>query len=529
MSVGPSPTQDGGGFAPRHRLLLVLLWAQVPVLAVVALAMGRSTAQTTLTALGLVVVAGAGTVVRSQSLAAVTVSLGLLATSAAFAYNFGQRPLAYFHLLLMVCAISFYKRWLPLALAVVAPSAYLIVSALISGEPATAALLQSDGILAMALLLVIGWRVDEAATPRTDISGDRFRMGFEAAPIGMAVLKPSGEFLEVNQSIADILGHARTSLVGANINGLVHVDDQDDLGEAWEQMGNSPSHTASEWMHFLTADGHPIWGRISLSLVPHTPHHAAMVILQLEDVTQSYEEQRRLESLLRGKDEFVAAVGEEIREPLALLVDLTDTAAHAHVDIKDSLTRIESQAKEIASILDDLVVSARVETAPVSVVSHMLDVEVMCRDVVGRIPGTGHVSMNFSANELWGDPALTRQIVNNLVLNAVRYGGPEVSLRTINSGPDTVIQIFDNGPEIPTAERERIFNGGLGDGEPVTRPAAVGLRLTVGRHLARLMEGDLVYRRTASGENLFELRLPTEEIGQIPRRRGSMRGLGLPV
>lgn len=528
MSVGRRPTGVGEGFAARHRLLLVLLWAQVPALAFVALAVGRSMAQATLIALTLVVLAWAGMVLRSPSLAAVTVSVGLLATSAALAYNVGGHPISYFHLVLMVCAISFYRRWLPLAVAVVAPSTYLIVSAVVSGESATTAILQSDGILALALLLVVGWRIETEASPGPEMSADRFRLSFEGAPIGMAVLKPSGEFLEVNPAIAEILGYSPTSLVGLNINGLVHADDQEDLGEAWEQIGNSPTHRAAEWMRFLTATGQPIWARLSLSLLPRTEDVPAMVILQLQDATHTYEEQRRLESLLRSKDEFVATVGNEIREPLSLLIDLTDFAEHAHVDFRQSLPMIESHAKEVASIVDDLVVSARAETTPVSVVSHFVDVEVLCRDVLARIPGTGQVSLEFSAPYLWGDPALTRQIVNNLVLNAVHYGGPNVSLRTLQSGPDTVIQVFDDGPEIPPAERERIFNGGLGDGEPVTRPAAVGLRLTVGRQLARMMEGDLVYRRTANGENLFELRLPSEEITKMPRRRASMRGMGIP-
>jgi K+-sensing histidine kinase KdpD len=77
--------------------------------------------------------------------------------------------------------------------------------------------------------------------------------------------------------------------------------------------------------------------------------------------------------------------------------------------------------------------------------------------------------------------------------------------------------VFDDGPEIPVSERERIFTGDLRSGQPVTQPAAVGLGLTVGRHLARLMDGDIEYRRI-DGQNVFGLRLPTEQISSLPRR-----------
>jgi len=529
MAVGLQPVRDEGGFASRHRFLLVLLWIQVPTLAAVGLVLGEPVTAVALSAVVLVATAVSGMLLRSPSWAAIAVALGLVAASGIVAHYSNGQGFSHFHFFLMICAISFYREWLPLGVAVLAVAAYHFVPAVSTDAQLPSGALHTATTAVLAVLLGLGWRIETPSAPDAALPSDRFRLSFEEAPIGMAVLKPSGEFLEVNGAMAKILGYQQEALVGANITGLVHVDDQGELGEAWELMGNSPTHTAIEWMRCLTATGHPIWGRVSLSLVPRTESQQAMVILQLEDVTRTYEEQRRLETLSKGKDEFVAAVSEEIRQPLGLLIDLTDTANHAHVDVRQALPRIGSHAKEIASIVDDLVVAARAESAPPSVVAHLVDAETLCREVLARIPGTEHVTLEFGATWFWGDPALARQIVNNLVVNAVRYGGREVSLRTISSGPDTVIQVFDNGPEIPGADRERIFSGDLRSGEPVTRPAAVGLGLSVGRLLARMMDGDVVYRRTQSGENLFELRLPSERISELPRRRGNMRGLGIPV
>jgi signal transduction histidine kinase len=114
---------------------------------------------------------------------------------------------------------------------------------------------------------------------------------------------------------------------------------------------------------------------------------------------------------------------------------------------------------------------------------------------------------------LWADPALTQRVLASLVGNAIRYGGSAVAVRTTGSGPDTVIQVIDDGPEIPVSERERIFDGDLRRGQPVTKPAAAGLSLTVARHLAHQMDGDVLYRRSGDGLNIFELRLPSEQIG----------------
>lgn len=529
MPVGRNPRLDQGEFANRHRLLLVLLWIQVPALAAVALALGKQTTEVVFTSTILMAFAAVGMMSRSRHIAAIAVSLGLLNASSLIVHYAGGAAFSHFHFFVMVCAISFYRRWLPLVVGVVAASTYHFVVPGPATQPVAVAMVHTGGLVALAVLLVFGWRLEAAPVPGTSRSPDRFRMSFEEAPIGMAVLKPSGELLEVNRAMAQILGYDQDALVGVNVTNLVHSDDQAELGEAWEQMGNTPAHAAIEWMRCLTAKGHPIWGRVSLSLVPRTVDQSAMVILQIEDVTHTYEEQRRLEALLRSRDEFVAAVGDEIRQPIGLLIDLTDTADHTHVDVRQALPRIEAHAKEVASIVDDLLVSARADTTPVTVVAHMVDAETLCREVVASIPGAEEIVLDFGATRFWGDPGLAGQIVNNLVYNAVRFGGPEVSLRTISSGPDTVIQVFDNGPEIPPAERDRIFDGDLRSGRPVTRPATVGLSLTVGRLLARMMEGDVVYRRTPDGENLFELRLPSEQISEMPRRRASMKGLGVPV
>lgn len=527
MVAGLEAGGDGGAFTRAHRLLVVVLWAHVPALAAAGLVLGQPVHEVALTSLALVAFALAGMTIRRSRLASVAVTLGLLVASGIVVHYADGSTGAHVHFFLAICTVSFYRHVMTLGVGVAAVGVYHLASAVLSGEMAVAAS-HTGAIAVLALLLAVGWRLTRD-TGGSDRSGDRFRISFEEAPIGMAVLKPSGEILEANRAMSGILGYDHASLVGVNINSLVHVDDKTELGEAWEEMGNSPAHTASEWMRCLTAGGLLVWGKVSLSLVPRTDQHPAMVVLQLEDATHPYEEQRRLEDLIRGKDELVAAVGDEIREPLGLLIDLTDLAEHSHVDTRDTLPRIEAHARKIASMVDDLVISARAGTAPLSTAAQALDAEQLCREVIAATPGAGNPTVEFRAHALWADPALTRHIVANLVGNAVRYGGSSISARTVSSGPDTVIQVVDNGPELPESERERMFSGDLARGAPVTKPAAVGLSLAVSRHLARQMEGDLVYRRTGDGENIFELRLPSEPLSEIPRRRGVMMGGNVPA
>jgi PAS domain S-box-containing protein len=509
MSSGPAGS--------RHRLLLIVLWAHVPLLAALGLFEGESILSVALTSMLLIVFSVAGMLIRSVVGASIAVAVGLVTSSVVLAAYSPEASLGILHALVMIAAVSIYRMWQPLLAAVVAVSSYLFLDAAIEpgeGTMVTAAVRSGLAVM-MGLILASGWRGGDAIE---SVAGtlSRLRLAFEAAPLGMAILKPSGEILQVNQAMGVLLGYEPDELVGRNVRSIVHTDDMAEVGDAWEQMGNAATHSAISWLRCMTSSGSMIWGRISLSLVLRTGEHPAMVVLQIEDVTSSYQDQRRLEDLLDGKDEFVTAVAEEIRDPLEGLIELA-TAAEAGARAGDE-ARVEARVGQmrgqihwIASIIDDLVVSARADTRARPAAALPVDAGTMCHDVVAAIAGAERVTVEIEAREVWADPTLARQILTALVGNAVRYGGPHVRVRAITSGPDTVIEVIDDGVEIPATERERVFNSDLSRGRPLTKPATVGLGLTVGRRLARQMDGDLTYRRTATGDNIFELRLPSEQ------------------
>jgi two-component system sensor histidine kinase ChiS len=107
------------------------------------------------------------------------------------------------------------------------------------------------------------------------------------------------------------------------------------------------------------------------------------------------------------------------------------------------------------------------------------------------------------------DPLRFRQIVRNLVTNAFRYGGSNVSLQTHCKDGALTLAVNDDGAGIPADQRDAIF-------EPYHRahiahgvPGSVGLGLTVARQLAVLMDGDLEYVRSGA-VSTFQLRLPVD-------------------
>jgi signal transduction histidine kinase len=106
-----------------------------------------------------------------------------------------------------------------------------------------------------------------------------------------------------------------------------------------------------------------------------------------------------------------------------------------------------------------------------------------------------------------GDHLRVRQILRNLLSNALRHGGELVKVEFGTSAAEGTITIIDDGAGVPSESIDRLFEPyyhGRGD---AGQPASIGLGLTVSRFLARLMEGDLDLVPHPDG-TAFQLSLP---------------------
>jgi len=86
-----------------------------------------------------------------------------------------------------------------------------------------------------------------------------------------------------------------------------------------------------------------------------------------------------------------------------------------------------------------------------------------------------------------GDPSRIRQILRNLISNAIRHGGAEVTIRASDSNDTTTISVRDSGTALDRDEWESVFDPYYRSHSQPGQPDSVGLGLTVSRRLARAM------------------------------------------
>ena len=222
---------------------------------------------------------------------------------------------------------------------------------------------------------------------------------------------------------------------------------------------------------------------------------------------------RRLQELMKSKDEFVASISHELRTPLTAIVGLAQsladpTNALASTDSTEFIQIIAEQSAEMSAIVQDLLVVARSDIGQVTIrpidVDLRVEVDASIRGLRSDRRGDLQVTGAAAAS---ADPVRVRQIIRNLLANASRYGGQQIKVRIEEGDERSVVVICDDGPGVPVEDQERIFQPYERAHERHGQPASVGLGLTVSRQLARLMGGDLSYEHR-DGWSAFTLELP---------------------
>ena len=224
---------------------------------------------------------------------------------------------------------------------------------------------------------------------------------------------------------------------------------------------------------------------------------------------------KRLEELVQSKDRFVASISHELRTPLSAVLGFAEELAnHAATfqphEATEILELIAEQSRDMADMVEDLLVAARADIGTVSIHADEVYLRSQAEAALVAMGSTGTTTVDIvgGPGKAWADPSRTRQIMRNLLTNAVRYGGSQVVIEATSDGTTTVLTVRDDGPGLDQSEWDRIFEPYERAHDRPTQPGSIGLGLTVSRQLARAMGGDLTYRKDESG-SVFELTLPS--------------------
>jgi len=178
---------------------------------------------------------------------------------------------------------------------------------------------------------------------------------------------------------------------------------------------------------------------------------------------------RRERELARLREEFVAGASHELRTPLAQIRLFTETLRLGRVRTEGerhrSLEIIDQEARRLSHLVENLLYVSRSGRGTLTVSPQARDVAGTLRDAVeafGPIAAAGRAAIVVDAParlDGWVDADAFRQIVLNLLDNAIKYGPPGQTVTVRLAGQDGLLRLTvdDQGPGVPRAERLRIF------------------------------------------------------------------------
>lgn len=226
----------------------------------------------------------------------------------------------------------------------------------------------------------------------------------------------------------------------------------------------------------------------------------------------------RMARLMRSKDEFVASVSHELRTPLTVVAGLALEMERGWREFSDDelaefIGLIADQSREMGDLIEDLLVAARADIGKVPILAEAVELQSCIEQVVATCALGDRARIAIGGESVIGfvDPVRCRQIIRNLVTNAVRYGGPRIRVSAQHANGQAQVVVYDDGAGVAKNDREKMFapyeRAHTADGGGV--PGSVGLGLTVSRKLTELMGGSISYRY--DGGSYFEVRLPLAE------------------
>ncbi|WP_439026075.1 ATP-binding protein [Haloarchaeobius sp. DT45] len=337
-------------------------------------------------------------------------------------------------------------------------------------------------------------RVIELAEHKADLE-----QRIEASPVGVLVFDTDGTVVDVNTQGAEILG--------ADVDDLLETNPEEQAFEFFDIEGTAIPPDDLPVARVVTT-GKPVRGVqlgistrrgdrwVLVNAAPVTNHSDTVeeVVVVVEDMTSRYSWEQEIERQNERLSQFANAVSHDLRTPLSTAAT---ALALAREDPSDrNFDMVDSALSRMDAIIDDVLQLARegravIAPQPVSLAS----VAGRAWESIGAPEATMEVVGDVT---VVADQDRLQRLLENLFRNSIEHGGPDVTVRVGRAVGGFFVE--DDGPGIPPAQRERVFETGYTTGEVGT-----GFGLAIVREIVNAHDWDVRLTESTTGGARFEI------------------------
>jgi PAS domain S-box-containing protein len=367
------------------------------------------------------------------------------------------------------------------------------------------------------------------------LSERRFRTLLLGTSDTVTLLDAEGTVIDSLGTEMPTLGRTGDFWPGQSLTELIHPDDLPDALDNLTRVLANPGVEVAQELRALHADG--TWQLIEGTAVNRLDDpDVQAIVLTSHNVTEARAVEAELAAArdeavrtLEQKAQFVANVSHELRTPIHGILGLTELLATEEMDAEahDMVDAITRAARTLVLVLDDILDFSKIEAGRLALVDGPVPLGEVVEDVVRlfepRARSKG-VALNLRSSPnlpemVWGDGLRIRQIISNLVGNAVKFtddGSITVSVECERRGLDAVdvrITVADTGIGISEEELSRLFEPfGQAHASTAQHYGGTGLGLSIARRLSEAMGGSLTVASRPGRGSSFGLALPRRSV-----------------
>jgi PAS domain S-box-containing protein len=380
----------------------------------------------------------------------------------------------------------------------------------------------------------------------------RFMVAFHANPLPMSITSlHDHRHLEVNEAAIRHGGYSREEMLGKSKMELgfwVTGEQRERMLRLLHQEGRVRDFEvafrtrAGEERRLLvnseviTFGGEPAVLSVSLDITERSQDEARMRERREEAEALA----RSLREETRAKDEFLAMLGHELRNPLGTLSNAVAVLERLEGDetMRHVVAIIGRQTSHLARLVDDLLDVARATSGKVDLQRRTVELHALagrCLDALAQAGRTERhdVGLEGGPVHVHADPARLEQVVNNLLDNALKYTPPGGRIRVTTEvvGDAAVLRVRDSGQGIRTDLLGRVFDLFVQEAQSLDRSrGGLGLGLALVKRLVELHGGVVAAWSAGPGQGSeFTVRLPAAAApAEAPGAEGAARRMVVP-
>jgi PAS domain S-box-containing protein len=362
-------------------------------------------------------------------------------------------------------------------------------------------------------------------------SEERFRLLVERVQdYAIFLLDPQGRIVTWNRGAERIKGYRASEILGQHFSRFYPPDPVAQAKPARELQAAAEYGSVEDEGWRVRKNGERFWANVVITALRDEDGK----LIGFAKVTRDLTERRKVEALQeadRLKDEFLAILAHELRNPLAPIrnaLHVVGQAAADPADIERARRMGERQVEHMARLLDDLLDVARIRQGSLELRKETVDLAQAVERAVDTVrpivrKRRQKLTVDISPGKLWveADPGRLGQVLTNLLDNASKYTGEEGRIWVSGEaeGGLAAIRIRDSGVGIDPLQLPHIFDLFVQADRRMDRSVGgVGVGLTLAKRLTELHGGTVeVFSAGRDRGSEFVVRLPRIE-GTAPRR-----------